>query len=316
MSSRRAKTNEEKANVVDEIHAPARRNFARRKTIVKGLYDLWQADLAQMDMYSKDNNGYKYILVIICCFSKFVWAVALKDKSGKSVADALEPILKASKRTPKLLQTDKGKEFYNTHVKKLLKQYNIAHNSTHSTIKCAFCERVIRTLKTELWKHFSRNGSYNWIDDLDEIVHDYNNRKHSAIKIEPCNVNARNEKRILRQHFRKKRRLPKPKFKVNDSVRISKHKREFEKGYTPNWSTEIFTVYKVLSTNPRTYLLKDYQDHEIDGCFYEQELKKTKYPDIYLVEKVIKRQNNKCLVKYLGFDSSHNQWIPLKDIFG
>ena len=80
-----------------------------------------------------------------------------------------------------------------------------------------------------------------------------------------------------------------PKFKIGDKVRVSKFKSVFEKGYTSNWRTEIFTVDRVMSTNPVTYKLKDYQDQSIGGSFYEQELLKVKYPDIYLVEKVLKK---------------------------
>ncbi|XP_046751326.1 uncharacterized protein LOC124414422 [Diprion similis] len=78
-----------------------------------------------------------------------------------------------------------------------------------------------------------------------------------------------------------KRSNRKRKFKVGDRVRISKYKNVFEKGHTPNWTTEIFTVSEVKNTNPPTYKLTDYQDHSIEGGFYEEELSKVKYPDGY-----------------------------------
>ena len=108
--------------------------------------------------------------------------------------------------------------------------------------------------------------------------------------------------------------MKKKKFKVNHRVRVSRLKQVFEKGYTPNWSTEIFTIDKESKTNPVTYHLEDYQDHPVSGCFYEQELLKVKYPDVYLVEKVIKKRGNQVYLKWLGFDSSHNSWINKKDI--
>ena len=109
--------------------------------------------------------------------------------------------------------------------------------------------------------------------------------------------------------------IPKrPKFKIGDKVRVSKFKNIFEKGYTPNWTTEIFTVDHVISTNPITYKLKDYRDQSIASGFYEQELLKVKYPDIYLVEKVLKKRGNTIYVKWLGFDSSHNSWIAKSDM--
>ena len=105
------------------------------------------------------------------------------------------------------------------------------------------------------------------------------------------------------------------KFNVNDRVRISKYKSVFEKGYTPNWSTEIFTIYKVQkNTHPVTYLLKDYQNEQIKGAFYEQELQKVMYPDVYLIDHILRRNGNKVRVKWLGFDSTHNSWISKRDI--
>ena len=115
--------------------------------------------------------------------------------------------------------------------------------------------------------------------------------------------------------FSAKSKRKKPRFKKGDSVRISKTKHIFEKGYTPNWTTEIFTIVRVAPTNPVTYHIKDYQGQIVRGGFYEQELLKVKYPDVYLVEKVLKRRKNQVYVKYLGFDNSHNQWLD-KNLLG
>lgn len=106
----------------------------------------------------------------------------------------------------------------------------------------------------------------------------------------------------------------KGKFKKGDYVRISKNRRIFDKGYTPNWTTEIFSIRKVQITNPITYLLNDYEKNPIKGGFYEAELQAVKYPDTYLVEKVLQRKNGKLRVKWLGFDSTHNSWIAEKDL--
>uniref|UniRef100_A0A2S2NVE3 Chromo domain-containing protein n=1 Tax=Schizaphis graminum TaxID=13262 RepID=A0A2S2NVE3_SCHGA len=106
----------------------------------------------------------------------------------------------------------------------------------------------------------------------------------------------------------------KPKLKINDKVRISKYKHIFSKGYTPNWTTEIFTISKVLHTNPVTYQLKDESDNIILGGFYEQEIKLTDFPNTFLIERIIKKVKDKMLVKWMGFDSSHNSWISSADV--
>ena len=102
---------------------------------------------------------------------------------------------------------------------------------------------------------------------------------------------------------------------MGDKVRISKIKQIFEKGYTPNWSTEIFTITRVARTNPVTYHLEDYYDQPVSGGFYESEIQKTFYPEIYLVEKVLKKKGERAYVKWLGLGSEHNSWIDKKEIF-
>lgn len=105
------------------------------------------------------------------------------------------------------------------------------------------------------------------------------------------------------------------KFKVGDYVRLSKYRTVFEKGYTPNWTTEIFRVRKVqYNTDPITYLLDDYQNREIKGSVYAEELQPVSQPDVYLVEKIIRRRNGRVYVKWLGFGAEHNSWVLEKDI--
>jgi hypothetical protein len=114
--------------------------------------------------------------------------------------------------------------------------------------------------------------------------------------------------------YNKKNKLMKSKFQVGDYVRISKYKKNFDKGYTPNYTTEIFKITHVNRKFPLTYLLEDYKHIPIEGRFYEHELQKTKYPDTYLVEKVLRKKNGKVLVKWLGFDDTHNSWIENKKL--
>ncbi|KAL6418996.1 hypothetical protein ACFW04_011648 [Cataglyphis niger] len=99
------------------------------------------------------------------------------------------------------------------------------------------------------------------------------------------------------------------KFKPNDPVRVTKFKTIFEKGFTPNWTTEIFRITKVQQTNPVTYLLKDSRNEPIAGGFYEHELLRVSDSDVYLVEKVLRRRGDEIYVKWLGMDEMHNSWI-------
>ena len=155
-----------KEQVVNELHKPARKKFMRRRVIVKGLNDLLQADLVEMQPYSKFNRGYRYILVVINVFSKYVWAEPVKTKSGKDVATAMKTILLTLKTNPQNLQTDRGTEFFNQHFQKLMERFKINHYSTFSNLKASVVERVNRTLKTRMWKMFSLQGNYRWLNIL------------------------------------------------------------------------------------------------------------------------------------------------------
>jgi predicted HNH restriction endonuclease len=172
-------------------------------------------------------------------------------------------------------------------------------------------------LKEKLWRLFSLNGKYKWVNLIDDVVREYNNTEHSTIKLKPSKVTKKNEKFILQNVYLKKTQnvfKKVPKFKIGEFVRISKYKKMFEKGYTPNYSFEIFKVINVNKKYPHTYLLEDYQNNKIAGQFYTEELQKVKHPNTYLVEKVLKQKGNKSYVKYLGFSSDHNEWINTSNI--
>ena len=261
----------EKETIVNELHKPARRRYKRRKIILKGIDDLWQCDLIELIPYSKQNQGYKYILIVIDCFSKYLWMQPIRNKTGPEVSKVLTVILRNSeKRIPKNLQTDHGKEFYNKTFQKLMQQYKIRHYSVYSTMKASIAERVIRTVKEKLFKMFNLYGSYKWTHLLQTIASLYNNTKHRTIGRKPVEVTKNVETLLLRTVYNHVKVAEKGKFKVGDVVRISKYKHAFEKGYTPNWSTELFKVIKVCITNSFTYHLEDTNGQPIKGVFYEK----------------------------------------------
>lgn len=304
----------EKRQLVQELHAPARRNFPRRHVIVRGYDDLWQADVVEMRPYTRFNRGYHYILTIIDVLSKHAWAVPLKSKSGNEVTMAITKIIRDGGRCPKNLQTDRGKEFYNTNVQKLLKKHNINHYSTYSIMKASIVERFNRTLKNDMWKLFTLNGNYKWIDLLPRLVSEYNARKHRTIGMRPIDVTPAIADTLLTTVYNRVKIAAPARFKVGDSVRVSKFKTIFEKGYTPNWTAEVFRIVRVQKTNPVTYLLEDSRGKSIAGGFYEYELHRVANPDVYLVEKVLRKRGNEVYVKWLGLNNSHNSWIRKDNI--
>ena len=136
-----------------------------------------------------------------------------------------------------------------------------------------------------------------YIDKLDYIVNEYNNK---TIKMKPIDV-----KNNTYLDFGKKNNDKDPKFQVNDHVRISKYKNIFAKGYTPNWSEEVFVIKKVKNRVPWTYFINILNGEEIIGTFYERELQKTKQKE-FRIEKVIKKKGSKLYVKWKGYYNSFN----------
>ena len=133
-----------KKSLAEELHKPVKRKFKRRRVLVNGRDKIWAADLVDMQAFTKFNRGVKYLLAVIDIFSKYGWLIPLKDKTGKSVASALEVIFK--ERKPEKMWVDKGKEFYNKHVKDLIELY-----STENEEKSSVVERWIRTIKEKMW---------------------------------------------------------------------------------------------------------------------------------------------------------------------
>lgn len=304
----------EKIKLVEELHASARRNFPRRRVIVHGYDDLWQADLVDIRSHKRLNRGYQYILTIIDVFSKYAWAVPLKSKSGSDVSKAFSNIIILDGRHPKNLQTDMGKEFYNEYFKKIMKKYNINHYSTYSIMKASVVERFNRTLKNAMWKQFTLNGSYRWIDILPNLLKEYNYRIHRTIGMRPIDVSPQKNKHLLSTVYSHIKIAAPARFRVGDKVRVSKYKTIFDKGYTPNWSYEIFEIDRVRQTNPVTYHLKDSLGNLVMGGFYEPELHSVANDEVYLVEKVLRRKGKMVYVKWKGLNDKHNSWIENTNI--
>ena len=256
--------------LADELHKPIIKKFEQRKVYSQFKDSIWGVDLADMQSLSRKNKGIKYVLCAIDLFSKYAFVIPLKDKKGISIVNAFDKIIKQSNRKPNKIWVDQGGEFYNNVFKKWLSDNDIIMYSTYNEGKSVVAERFIRTLKNKLYKHMTAIGKNVYYHVLDDIVNECNNTKHNTIKMKPKNVGNNNKRVYIDEHNEKRSR-----FKVGDRVRISKFKNIFAKGYTPNWSRKIFVVNKINDTVPYTYNIKDLNDEEIIGSFYDRELQKS-----------------------------------------
>ena len=256
--------------LADELHKPVIKSFEKRKVYLQFKDNIWGVDLVDMQSLSRKNKGIKYLLCAIDLYSKYAFVIPLKDKKGVSIVNAFNKIIKQSNRKPNKIWVDQGSEFYNNVFKKWLSGNDVIMYSAYNEGKSVVDERFIRTLKNKLYKHMTATGKNVYYDVLDDVVNKYNNTRHNAIKMKTIDV--KDNKRVhIDEHNEKDSR-----FKVGVRVRISKFKNIFAKGYTLNWSKKIFIVDKINDTVPYTYNLKDLNDEEIIGSFYDRELQKTK----------------------------------------
>ena len=153
--------------------------------------------------------------------------------------------------------------------------------------KSVVAEGFIGTLKTKIYKYMTSASKNVYIDKLEDIVDEYNNKYHRTTKMKPVHV-----KDNTHSYFKKEVNDKDPKFKVGGHVRISKYKNIFAKGYAPNWSGEIFVISEIKNTAPWTYVINDLKGEEIIGKFYEKELQKTNQKE-FRIEKLIKRKGDK-----------------------
>ena len=310
--------------LTDELHKPVRKHFQKRRVFAAKVDEIWAADLVDMQYYARSNKGYKYILMIIDVFSKYGWAILVKNKSATEIAKAFSKLWDSGQKAPSRLWTDKGKEFDNKVMKELLKKNNVHMYWTENEEKSSIVERWNRTIKRNMWKYFTKHRTGVYIDILPQLIEKYNSTYHRSIKCTPSDARKpSNYQHVFNALYGASKKitekLRKPaKFHVGDQVRISKKKKTFEKGYTSNWTEEVFIVAEVQPTNPYTYKLKDTLDEHIKGTFYEPELQLAKQTT-FRIEKVLKRRTTKegkkeIFVKWLGYSKDFNQWIPELDI--
>ena len=310
------------------LHKQLHKKFIRNRTVVSGIDSQWQADLADVQSLAEDNDGYKFILTVIDVFSKYAWAIPIKDKSAKTMMEAFKKLFDlADPRKPVKLQTDKGTEFLNKNVQAMLisEPYNIKQFTTMGDTKASIVERFNRTLKDRLWRYFTSSKTKRYLDVLAQIVDSYNHSLHRSIKMRPVDVRKCDEPVIWRRLYgngSSGKAKGAADLKLEEIVRIPKWKGDFGKGYEAKWTEEEFKVKEeVEKQHPQTvYKIEDQSGEEILGNFYKKQLQKIKPSGEYIVEKVLKKRTDpknkikEVLVKWEGWPEKFNCWIPETNI--
>ena len=260
--------NQNKKEIVKEIFSPVIKKFQRIQIQTHYKDECWSIDSIDRSSLSQYNKNYKFIFTIIDNYTKYAWAIPLKDKSGKSTTIALKSLIEKEKRKPHKLLSDRGKEFYNRTFLHYLNEQNIQIYSTHSDLKAVFVERFNRTLLDLIKEPMYIEGKGSWLNHFDAALDKYNNRVHGTTKMTPFEMSF--NKLIPRDSYRSyahsfanlipnnnKLRTASPKFPVGDFVRVPDKRNIYSKGYTTNWNRELFKIHSINKTNPVTYTLND-----------------------------------------------------------
>lgn len=317
---------------------PIRKSFKRSTVVVEGFDAQWEADLIDMSPLAKSNDQKKFVLVVEDAFSRFCWTRTLKSKTASEVAKALEDIFSEGRKPRYSFRTDKGREFLGVPVQTLLKNHYISHYKAQNETKAGLVERLIKSLKSRLYKYMLAKQTHNWSDVIRDITNSYNHSVHRSLGRSPASVNAENANKVEFEQYliknkislepkknpSKKKRKPrplKPKYKKGDKVRLSSITTKFSREYHEKWTWELFKVKSIFKRQGRfLYKLEDMLGEDITGSFYKEELSKADEPDggLFIMDKVIKKRGrgNKAqgLIRWYGWPKKFDTWEPLNTI--
>ena len=307
----------------------ARRRFKRSRVIVNGINSQWDMDLMDMANLQKHNEGVKYILIVIDVFSRFLYAQPVKSKRGADVVMALKRILTGPKK-PNTIRTDRGMEFRSKEVNKYLYSQSKHHMYAYNTeTKANYAKRVIKTLKHKICRYLLKNRTSRYIDILQDFVHSYNHTHHRSLGENPAAISVKNEGESRLQQYLirtkgskgEKPVIKKFKYKIGQTVRLLHIRSVFDREYSQKWTGEIFKIRSRFKRQGLPiYTLVDWDNDEIDGTFYEQELQAINIDDgtDFSIEKILKRRTRnkkqEVLVRWLHWPKKYDRWIPETDI--
>ena len=295
-------------------HRRVIQRFPRRRIVTKGLNNLWDSDLMDVSNLARHNNGITFIGIFIYVFSRYLYAVPMKNKSTKETLKAIKEALRQSypNQTEKI-HTDAGKEYVGKEVEDYLHDRDINLQVSRNELKANYAERVIRTMKKKIYKYLYHNKTQKYIDALPDLVVGYNSSFHSSIKQAPNTVTNKNESEVWAgQYMSEPSELPQKvvfKFSPEQYVQISNSKNPFSRGFGQTFSEELFRVRHRYPTSPTTYMIEDLQNKKISGLFYEPEmvlvLGKDEDDAEYHIEKILRRRKvngkEQVLIKWKGY---------------
>ena len=273
---------------INEIYSRGpKKNYDTNKTDVYHVHDIWSLDIIDLKDYGPENNRGYNVLVVIDNFSKIGWTIPLKNKNAQTIKDSLENILINSRRKPNLIESDRGKVFYNNIFQDFLNKNNIKIYSRNSSYGAVFAEKFNRTLRDLLKRPVFEKGDGNWNYILPTISKQYNNKVHSSTKLTPIQASLKKNEGYVYKISLDKRKKIKPKYEIGDLVRTADLKKTSSKGDTTNWSYILHKFTEIVKGAKPSYKINNLPER-----YNESLLKKTNL--------TLKENDN--VMKKLGID--------------
>ena len=259
---------------INEIYSkPPKMFYLTNKTDVYHIDDIWSLDILDLKDYGPENNrGYRYVFVIIYNFSEFGWTIPLKNKNAQTIKDSFENILINSKRKPNLIESDRGKEFYNNIFQDFLNKNIIKLYSRNTSLGAVFAEKFNRFIRDLLKRPVFEKGDGNWFDVLPTITKQYNNRFHSSTKLFSKDAPLKKNESYVYKNLIDKRKKITLKFQINDLVRTADLKRTFLKSDTTNWSYKLYKITEIINDTKPSYRVDNLPERYNESLLKKTEL--------------------------------------------
>ena len=310
----------------------SRNRYAAHKFLTPSeLWHTYVSDLIDFSKLKSSNDNYAFIMITMDVLSRFVWGVKLHRKTSSQMIDAFKYIFKTSSKKPKKILSDRGTEYTSRHVKKYLDSQGIKIYFSSNISKVAMAERVIKTIKSSLFRIMRHEKNLKiWIPHFQGVIDNYNRTRHSATKFAPADVNADNFVQVLKNQYYnipsiKPRQISKNAFKnsttskykfpVGSYVRLASIKQAFYKVGQQTYTDEIFRVKsRFMTQSIALYRLVDGKNDSIIGSWQEAELIRA-YPvhQEWKIDSIIKTRikNNitQKLIVWKNKPKSYNSWI-------
>ena len=302
------------------LYKDVRKRWKRNPIIVHYIDQQWEMDLLDYASLSRFNFGYKYIITIIDCFSKFLFLLPVKSKRAAEITQTLKTLL--IKRKPTIIRSDQGLEFNNVHFKNLCKLLNINFFTSDNTNKCAIVNRANREVREKIRGYMVSRGTKRYVDKLKNICFAINHKINRSIKMPPADVRVEDEPVLFQTLYNAKNMMElqkqgklKTKFKVGDKIRRKFDQTIFDKSYHQKWTDIVYKIDKIIQRLDKPQYVVSLEGTKYNRRFNPEELQKVNINQ-FLIEKIIKfriRNNKKeALIRWKGYNQ--NQWIPADQI--